>query len=276
MTVPGVDAIVVFCPRPAPGTWASAVLRELAAHVEVRTCGPGWPARDLSGVDSARVRLLLELDATPGCVARPARVQGFDVPRAAWLVETSRKPDLHREIARECDLVFHAHPAWAAALGKPSSWLPLCADQETFRPVEVEREWDVAFVGGDPWRADPLVALAKRRGLRVCVTSPEGPDAKAQAAAVYARSKAIFHRHLTNALDVRVLEGLSAGRVVLVDRRENGLGALAEPGRQVLPYAGEAELESMLLRLLGDDARRAELERGEPSVSALEWRCSRR
>lgn len=258
------SAVVVFCPRPAPGTWAAAVLRELARAVELRPCGPGWPAKDLATVDPAGVRLLLELDASRGPSARPAQVTGFgSVPRVAWLVETSRKPDLHREVARGAEVVFHAHPAFAAALGRPSLWLPLCADEETFRPREADREWDVAFVGQDPWRADSLVTLGRERGIGVSVVSPAGEGVQARAAEVYARAKAVFHRHLTHALDVRVLEALSAGRVVLVDRRENGLEALL--GREaltrgpVLTYQGQEELVSRL-DLLRDDARRAELE----------------
>lgn len=129
--------LVVFCPCPAPGSWAAAILHELAARVELRTCGPGWPARDLAAVDASGALCLLELDAAPGCVARPTLPPGLTVPRAAWLVDTPRKPELHREVARDCELVFHAHPAWAAALRRPSTWLPLCVDEETFRPHDV-------------------------------------------------------------------------------------------------------------------------------------------
>ncbi|MGE0713337.1 MAG: glycosyltransferase [Planctomycetota bacterium] len=252
--------LVVFCPRPAHGSWAAGILRELAAQVEVRTCGPGWPARDLSAVDASGALCLLELDAAPGCVARPTLPRGFAVRRAAWLVDTPRKPELHREVARDCELVFHAHPAWAAALRRPSTWLPLCADEETFRPHDVKREWDVAFVGGDAWRAQALLAIAHKRGLRVCMSSPTGADAKPEAAAIYARSKLLFHRHLTDALDVRVLEATAAGRVVLVDQGPHRLEGLTEPGSHVLTYSSDEMLEAALVGLLGDERRRVELE----------------
>ena len=255
------SALAVFCSRPQPGTWGSALLRELSASVEVRPCGPRWAARDLTDVELADAWAVLELDTEPGCLARPTRSAGSGLPRAAWLVFTSRKPGLHRAIADEADLVFHAHPAWAKALEQPSAWLPLCADTDVFRPVVRERPHDVVFVGPDTWRADPAVRLARRMGLRFSLVTTPRREVKQRAARAYGTAKLVFHRHLDDALDVRVIEALAAGRVVVSDRRANGLDTLAEPEAHVLLYSDEGELEAILDRTLQDDPRREAMER---------------
>ncbi|MCO5164815.1 MAG: glycosyltransferase [Planctomycetes bacterium] len=193
------------------------------------------------------------LDTVPGRLARPHADDAAwqAIPRVAWLVHTSKAPELHREVARTSDLVFHANTAWGPALGRPSTWLPVCADGELFRHQPGGgREWDVAFLGHETWRAEPLQALARRLGLRVLVREARG---KAEAAAHYARTKLVFHAHSSRELDSRVLEGLAAGRVVLADRRDNGLEQLTE-GRHVALYGDSRELEASILDHLAADA----------------------
>ena len=255
------SALIVFCERPPRGSWAAALLRELSVTVEVRACGPGWEARDLTEAETSDAWGLLELDASPGCLARPTLPPHLDLPRAAWLVYTSRKPALHRVIAADVDAVFHAHPVWAGALGRSTTWLPLCADAQIFRPVVGDRKWDVVFAGPDPWRADPLVELARHLSLRVgLVPVARNADRRAVARA-YAEAKLVFHRHLDDSLDVRVLEALVAGRVVVSDRRANGLEALAASREHVLVYSDNDELRAAVELVISCEGRRERMER---------------
>lgn len=258
-------AAIVFCEQPRPGTWAAGVLRSLATWIDVRACGPGWPARDVTDVPAEAAAFLLELDTAPAFVARPRVVGPAAVlPRVSWLVDTSRKPALHRTIAAESSVVFHAHRAWASSLGCPSTWLPLCADEAVFAAPSggaAERDWDAVFVGHETWRAESLATLAARRGLRVHVAAPEGPTAKVEAARLFARAKLVVHVHAAPDLDPRVFEALAAGRLVVVDPRPNGLEDLVRTGEHAMLHKGPAELEARLMELLADDDGRLARER---------------
>ena len=253
--------IVVFCERLENESFCAAVVRELGAWYEVRACGPGWPAADLPGVDPQGVRFYLELDAASGSFVRPHGLERLAVPKFAWLIDTHKKPGFHRQLSEDMDLTFHAMPTWGHVLGGRTAWLPVHCDQELFRPQEAEREWDVVFVGSQPWRADALRRIADRHGLRLLVTCTTGPREKSETAAIYARSKVVFNRHVTNDLNFRVVEAMACGRAVLTDAQWNGQYELFRDEDHYLLYKDEPDLERQLLRLLADDGLRARIER---------------
>ena len=252
---------VVFCERLDNESFCAAVVRELGERYEVRPCGPGWPDERLEQVDLSGVRFYLELDAASGNFVRPTGLERLQVPKFAWLVDTHKKPDFHRQLARTMDLTFFAMRGWGHVLDGPTAWLPLHADGEVFRPVEQARDVDVCFVGSHAWRADPLERIAAKHELRLHVSCTTGPREKTRTAEVYARSKVVFNRHVTNDLNFRVFEALACGRALLTDAQHNGQYELFEEGRHYALYKDEADLERQLLRLLSDDVLRERLER---------------
>jgi hypothetical protein len=257
-------AAIVFSERLDNESFCAAIVRELAATHDVRPCGPGWPTPRLEDVDPTGARFFLELDAVTGNFVRPSGLQCLHLPKFAWLVDTHKKLDFHRLLAREVDLVFHAHQAWGHVFEGPHSWLPLHADGEVFRPVDVDdasREWDVAFVGSQTWRADPVRRLAERHGLRALVTTTTGPREKSETAAIYARARVVFNQHVANDLNFRVFEAAACGRVLLTDAQANGQYELFEDDRHYALFKDERDLERQLLRLLGDAPLRARIER---------------
>jgi glycosyltransferase involved in cell wall biosynthesis len=257
-------AAIVFSERLDNESFCAAIVRELAATHDVRPCGPGWPTTRLEDVDSTGARFFLELDAVTGNFVRPSGLARLDLPKFAWLVDTHKKLDFHRQLARDMDLVFHAHQTWGHVFEAPRSWLPLHADGEVFRPVDVDdasREWDVVFVGSQTWRADPVRRLAERHGLRLLVTTTTGPREKSETAAIYARARVVFNQHVANDLNFRVFEAAACGRVLLTDAQANGQYELFEDDRHYALFKDERDLERQLLRLLGDAPLRARIER---------------
>lgn len=255
-------AAIVFCERLDNESFCESIVRELATHVDVRPCGPGWPVADLEEVDTEGAAFYLELDAASGRFVRPGGLERLRVPKFAWLVDTHKKPEFHRQIARDMDLTFFAMQRWGHVLDAgPRVWLPLHADARIFRPVEAERLWDVAFVGSQPWRAEALERLARAHGLQVLVTTTTGPAEKSETASIYARSRLVFNRHVANDLNFRVFEALACGRVLLTDAQPNGQYELLEDGRHAIVYKDDGDLERQVLRLLGDAELRTRIER---------------
>ncbi len=143
-------AVIVFSELVDNESFCAAVVRELSATLDVRPCGPGWPAASLDDVDPTGVRFYLELDAVTGNFVRPTGLERLHVPKLAWLVDTHKKLDFHRRLAADMDLVLYAHRAWGHVFDGPREWLPLHADGLRFTPREATREWDAVFVGSQP------------------------------------------------------------------------------------------------------------------------------
>ncbi|MGE0709141.1 MAG: glycosyltransferase [Planctomycetota bacterium] len=255
-------SVVVFCERLDNESFCASVVRELGAYYDVRPCGPGWELSSLAQADAGSARFVLELDAASGAFVRPEpRRAGSVVPRFAWLIDTHKKPDFHRQISAESDLTFHAMQAWGHVLVGERAWLPVHCDQERFFPRDVTRDLDLVFVGSQTWRAEPLRRIAARHGLVLHVETTTGPREKSQTAALYARSKLVFNRNVTNDLNFRVVEAMACGRVLLTDAQHNGQYELFEDGRHYVLYKDEQDLERQVLRYLADDEARARIER---------------
>ncbi|MCW8140302.1 MAG: glycosyltransferase, partial [Planctomycetota bacterium] len=251
---------LVFCERLDNESACESVVRALDEHLEVRPFGPGWPVERLEDVDPTGARFYLELDSASSNLARPVGLERLRVPKLAWLVDTHKKPEHHRRIAREMDLTFFAMQGWGHVLEGETAWLPLHADPRYFHPVEAERRWDLVFVGSQPWRAEPLRRIARRHGLSLHVTRTTGRREKSRTAELYAQARLVFNKHVTNDLNFRVFEATACGRVLLTDAQWNGQYELFEDGKHLVLYKDEADLERQVLRLLGDDALRAEIE----------------
>jgi len=253
--------VLVHCERLDNENVCAAVLRELDRTHDVAVCGPGWPVESFAGLDPTGARFALVLDAVSGSLALPAGLEELALPRVAWVVDTHKKPEVHRALSRRVDLTLHAMATWGHVLEDPRAWLPLHADGEVFRPVASERTWDLVFVGSQPWRADPLREIAARHGLSLLVTTTSGPREKSETAALYARARLVFNRHVANDLGFRVFEATLSGRVLLTEAQPNGQYELFEAGRHLVLYTDARDLEAKVLALLADDARRAEIER---------------
>jgi len=252
--------IVVFCELLDNESFCASVVRELERSYRVLPCGPGWGVEDPLDYDLDGVRFYLELDSASGAFPAPRDRLAIPCPRFAWLVDTHKKPDFHRQLSQQVDLCFFAMARWGHVLAEPRVWLPLHADPGLFFPQERERDLDLVFVGSQPWRADPLRRIAERHGLSLEVACTSGPREKTETADLYARAKLVFNRHVTNDLNFRVFEAMACGRVLLTDAQDNGQYELLRDGEHALLYKDEADLERLVLELLADPERRSRIE----------------
>jgi hypothetical protein len=251
---------LVSCERLDNESFCVSVIRELEAYYEVRPFGPNWPHATLEDVDREGARFLLELDSASGNLYHAQGLERLNVPKFAWLVDTHKKPDFHRAVAREMDLTFFAMKNWGHVFDGNAVWLPLHGDTEIWRPVACPRELDVVFVGSYGWRAQPLLRIARKHGLKVHVECTTGPREKSETAKLYAKAKIVFNKHVTNDLNFRVFEATACGRVLLTDAQWNGQYELFEDEKHLVFYKDERDLEEKLLRYLRDDDARARVE----------------
>lgn len=260
--------ILVFCERINNESFCESVVRELENYYDVRPFGPGWPRQALTSLDHEDVRFYLELDSVSGNFDRPTGLEALQTPKFAWVIDTHKKPDFHRRLSREMDLTFFAMKNWGHVLEGRTHWLPLHCDSRIFAPVEQEREYDVSFVGSYGWRAEPILEIAKKHGLRVRVECTTGPLEKTKTAETYARSKLVFNRHVANDLNFRVFEATACGRVLLTDAQWNGQYELFRDREHLVLYTDEADLEAKVLHYLGDDEARLKIEKAAAEHAA--------
>ena len=100
-----------------------------------------------------------------------------------------------------------------------------------------------------------------------------GPREKSLTASIYAKTKLVFNRHVTNDLNFRVFEAMACGRVLLTDAQLNGQYELFEDGKHYVLYKDERDLEEQILRYLRDDGARERIL--EYSVSSHPGSCVR-
>jgi len=188
--------------------------------------------------------------------------ESLDAPCAWWAIDSHlhMSYDRHFFQARRYDHVFVAqkhHVAryqdWAWV---PASWLPLAADPEVFKPVAVERVFDLGFVGSvlpglhDARRG--LIARLLRRLDRVLVARGAFRE---EAARELSRCRLAFNRSLHEDVNMRVFEAMASGRPLLTDRlpEKCGLEELVRDGETAFLY-DDSTLEETVLRLLEDEA----------------------
>ncbi|MGE0709140.1 MAG: glycosyltransferase [Planctomycetota bacterium] len=250
--------------------YVEAALRE--AH-EVVVAGPG------QALDLGELATAAELCEAGGggfdlllCVEGenyfPARLADAPCPTALWAIDNhlhARDPDgWHLELARAFEHVFVAqrdHLPLFWAQGVAARWLPLACDPAVHGRKDVEQDLDVVFVGHvRPFHRRRRRLLDK---LAACFRVHEAQGVfRAAQAELFSRAKVVFNCSLAGDLNMRVFEGLAAGRLLLTDRIGNGQEQLFADGEHLVLYEDDT-LEDLVARYLEDEpAREAIAARG--------------
>ncbi len=142
-------------------------------------------------------------------------------PSAFWVIDTHTNFDRRLQQARSFDLVFAAQKEGAERLRREGiencEWLPLACDPEVHRRLDVEKELDVAFVGGmHPGPRQELLSAVQR----CCPKSFVGQVRHTEMCQVYSRARIVINCCLNNDLNMRVFEALSCGALLITNRLE--------------------------------------------------------
>ncbi|MBI3958804.1 MAG: glycosyltransferase [Chloroflexi bacterium] len=178
----------------------------------------------------------------------PQGIERLPIPTACYLI------DVHiggwrKAAARFFDAVFVAQKdfveEYAQAVGhRQVYWLPLAAAPDVHKNHQVERIYDVGFVGNLA-AAHRKTARARRLGLlaqRYHTNDFYRHYPPAEVGEVYSRSRIVFNTSIAGDVTMRIFEGAAAGALVLTDAVANGLDELFSVGQEIVVFDGDADL----------------------------------
>jgi spore maturation protein CgeB len=240
---------VIYDDRMRPETTGGYCRRALESLVEVVHFRPD----ELAKVPDRGFDLYLNID--DGLDYRlPAGLR----PCAWWAIDTHLNYEWCREKARGFDLVFAAQRDGAARLEAdgiaPAQWLPLACDSEIHRRHEVEKVYDIAFVGNIfPGPRTELLDQVRRR----YPNSFLGQAYFDQMARTYSAARLTFNRSIRNDVNMRVFEAVACGSLLLTnDLADNGQAELFRDGVHLATYRDAEELFDKAAYYLEHEATR--------------------
>lgn len=170
----------------------------------------------------------------------------------AWFgIDTHMDYDKHLKIGRLFDVTFVAQKEFVTRLKEDGLrqvfWMPLAFAPELHPDKDVERKYDVAYVGSDNAEMHPerhqLLNLIKE-------TFPKAWIGKAnpyQMGRIYAESKIVFNKSVNNDVNMRYFEAMGAGAVLVTDHAvNNGVEELFIAGKHFLEYQDAVSLKSLV------------------------------
>jgi len=229
--------------NPEEGVWAESGF------------APNTPLRAFTRLAGFEPDLFLYIEP---CGLIPPELENAPFPTACILCDTHVNLHNRLRLARFFDHVFLYHRNYLHCFSEHPAdhvhWLPYACDLEMFRPLGVERDLDVGFVGqlhSGTERARLLQSLAQRYRI-----SQQRYYLQAEIPLVYARSKIVLNLPLADDLNFRTFEAMSCGAMLLTRRVTNGQELLFEEGRHYAAFADEQELLDKVAYYLAHPAER--------------------
>jgi SAM-dependent methyltransferase len=226
---------LIFDDQARPETTGVYCLRALRRLVAVEHFRPA----DLDRIPREGFDLYLRID------------DGFDYrlpaglrPCAWWVIDTHL--NFERDVARaaDFDLVFAAQRDGAEGLRREgvasAAWLPLACDPEVHAKHEVEKAYDLCFVGNvSPGPRADLLGLLQRHYPGMFV----GRLYFEEMARAYSAVRLVFNRSVRNDVNMRVFEAAACGSLLLTnDLADNGQAELFRDGVHLAAYREAEEL----------------------------------
>jgi hypothetical protein len=192
----------------------------------------------------------------------PRGIERLSIPSACYLI------DVHiggwrQAAAHFFDAVFIAQKDfvtdYAQAVGHQQvHWLPLAAAPDVHRNHQLERVYDVGFVGN---LATAHRSTARARRLAMLADRYKTNDfyrhyPPAEVGEVYSRSRIVFNTSIAGDVTMRLFEGAAAGALVLTDAVANGLGELFRVNEEIVTFADDADLLARIDHFLAHPAER--------------------
>lgn len=195
----------------------------------------------------------------------PAEIERLPIPTACYLVDV-HLGKWRMEAARFFDAVFVAQKDYVSrynnAVGHPEvEWLPLAYAPDVHSDLNLERTFDVAFVGnlaiahGNTPRARRLKMITERFHANDFYDSYL-PD---EVGKTYSMSKIVFNASIAGDVNMRVFEGAGAGALVLTDSTANGLADLFEVDREIVTYEDDSDLLHKIEYFLSHEEERSRI-----------------
>lgn len=170
----------------------------------------------------------------------------INIPKIFYAVDTHLVYGFHRKIINDFDYAFIAQRQYVQRLKDIKNeviWLPLAADPEIHRKLELPKLFDIGFVGQmsakiHPIRSRILSELRKKYNVLALGNIYDENISK-----IYGLSKIGFNKSVRNDLNMRVFEVMSCGTILV----------------HLIVYDGQEDLEEMINYYLSNDEEREKI-----------------
>lgn len=234
---------------------------------------PGFAA-DVDLGELAEPDLVVFVDS--GLPYFPRGLDQVRAPTAAYLIDVHRNLELEQAFSRFFDHVFVAQRDYVELIDHPSvHWLPLACDPELHKGREVEKEWDVGFVGNvnqEAERARKLRLVSEAFSMNDYFT----PIPKEEISDAYSRARIVFNCAVGNEVNMRVFEGMASGSLLVTEKVDNGQKLLFEDGVHLVEYSGDEEMIDKIRHYLEHEDERSEIAHAGQMLVLREHTYSRR
>jgi hypothetical protein len=189
----------------------------------------------------------------------PRGIEYAPFPTACVLCDTHQWLEARQHVARFFDHVFLYHRNYLVHFTEHPAghvhWLPFACDLELFKPLGMERDLEVAFVG------QPMPATTRRATVTQQLASryrinEQRYYLREEIPAVYSRAKIVLNMPLKDDLNFRTFEAMSCGAMLLTRRISNGQEILFQEGVHYAAYADEPEMFEKMEYYLAHPAER--------------------
>ncbi|QWD91072.1 glycosyltransferase [Polynucleobacter sp. MWH-Braz-FAM2G] len=179
----------------------------------------------------------------------------------AWYgIDTHMDYAKHLRIAHLFDVTFIAQQEYVAKLvadGIPQVfWLPLAFEPSLHPAGNLERIYDIGYVGSDNAQMHPVRHRILKNLSNHFSKMWKGMTSPQEMGVIYAQSKLVFNKSVNNDLNMRYFEAMGAGAVLMTDPiQNNGVEQLFDGGKHFLRYDSESDALELAKTVLADPER---------------------
>lgn len=160
-------------------------------------------------------------------------------PKIIWIIDSHTSFMCDIVMAKSFDLIFVAQKEYVEKfkkVNKNTYWLPLACDPEWHGKQNLEKIYDIAFIGqtGKGWRKKLLLNL-KRDFPNSFISSADCKDI----GKIYSQAKIVVNYNVNNDINMRVFEALCSGSLLMTNKiKNNGFEELFEDKKHLVVYDG--------------------------------------
>lgn len=160
-------------------------------------------------------------------------------PKAIWIIDSHTSFVCDKVMAKSFDIIFVAQKEYVDKFKKFNTyvyWLPLAADLDWHGKKDLEKIYDIAFVGqlGVGWRRKILLKLKKDYPNSFISSA----DCK-KIGEIYSQSKIVINYNVNNDINMRVFEAMASGTLLITNQiKNNGFEELFENNKHLVVYDG--------------------------------------
>lgn len=229
-----------------------------------QTCSVDVDLNDLVKLTNQKIDLVLSVEASSGTKFFPRGLDSVPAPTAWWGIDNHLNYRWHKEYANLFDYSFFAQKEYmqkALRYGtKNLRWLPLGCDEEIHRDQNLERIYDIGFVGN---------VNANRKkffdSLGAKVNTFSGLFLE-EMGKVYSQSKIVLNVSAREDLNMRAFESMAAGALLITQKIDAGIHDLFTENKHFVFHNIKDAGNIVSYYLTHDEERKAIAEAGKNEV----------